>query len=122
MLRLWLCGGFAAEFDGVPLSMHGSARVRALIGWLALHPGTPSRAYLAARLWPDVPDASARASLRTAIWSVRQAWGPAAGQVLAGSRGSIGLRGNLLWVDALAGQAAAQAVGLDIGELLPGVD
>jgi tetratricopeptide (TPR) repeat protein len=53
---------------------------------------------------------------------VRQAWGPAAEQVLEGSRSSIGLRGNLLWVDALAGQAAAQAVGLDIGELLPGVD
>jgi DNA-binding SARP family transcriptional activator/tetratricopeptide (TPR) repeat protein len=118
MLRLWLCGGFAAEFDGEPLPMPASDRVRALIGWLALHPGTHSRAHLAARLWPDVPDASARASLRTAIWSVRQAWGPAAEQVLEGSRSSIGLRCNLLWVDALAGQAA----GLDIGELLPGVD
>src|SRR5712671_3826751 len=120
MLRLWLCGGFAAEFDGEPLPMPASDRVRALIGWLALHPGTHSRAHLAARLWPDVPDTSARASLRTAIWSVRQAWGPAAEQVLEGARSSIGLRGNLLWVDALADQAAGQAAGLDIGELLPG--
>jgi DNA-binding SARP family transcriptional activator/tetratricopeptide (TPR) repeat protein len=122
MLRLWLCGGFSAEFDGEPLPMPASDRVRALIGWLALHPGTHSRAYLAARLWPDVPDASARASLRTAIWSVRQAWGPAAEQVLEGSRSSIGLRGELMWVDALAARPADQAASLDIGELLPGVD
>lgn len=122
MLRLWLCGRFAGEFDGEPLSMPASDRVRALIGWLALHPGSHSRAYLAARLWPDVPGASARASLRTAIWSVRQAWGPAAGQVLDGSRNSIGLRSGQLWVDALAGLPADGAAGLDVGELLPGVD
>ena len=126
MLRLWLCGRFAAEFGGEPLPVPASDRVRALIGWLALHPGTHSRAHLAARLWPDVPDASARASLRTAIWLVRQAWGPAAGEVLEGSRSSIGLRGSLLWVDALAGLPAGLAAGLaagpDAGELLPGVD
>ena len=122
MLRLWLCGRFAAEFDGVPLAMPAGDRVRALIGWLALHPGTHPRAYLAARLWPDVPDASARASLRTAIWSVRQSWGTAAEQVLDGSRNSIGLRGDQLWVDALAGIPAGEAIGLGAGELLPGVD
>jgi hypothetical protein len=72
--------------------------VRWRTGNSRLHPGSHSRAYLAARLWPDVPDASARASLRTAIWSVRQAWGPAAGQVLDGSRSSIGLPGDQLWV------------------------
>jgi DNA-binding SARP family transcriptional activator/tetratricopeptide (TPR) repeat protein len=122
MLRLWLCGRLAGEFDGVPLSMPGSDRVRALIGWLALHPGTHPRAYLAAQLWPDVPDASARASLRTAIWSVRQAWGAAAEQVLEGSRTSIGLRTDRLWVDALAATPTGAAAGLDAGELLPGVD
>ena len=122
MLRLWLCGRFAGEFDGEQLAMPASDRVRALIGWLALHPGSHSRAYLAARLWPDVPDASARASLRTAIWSVRQAWGPAADQVLDGSRNSIGLRSDQLWVDALAVSPADAAAGLDIGELLAGID
>lgn len=40
MLRLWLCGRFAGEFDGVAVSMPASDRARALIGWLALHPGT----------------------------------------------------------------------------------
>src|ERR1022692_2163950 len=122
MLRLWLCGRLAGEFDGEAISMPASDRVRALIGWLALHPGTHPRAYLAARLWPDVPDASARASLRTAIWAMRQAWGAAAEQVLECSRSSIGLRTDRLWVDALDATPADVPVGLDAGELLPGVD
>ena len=122
MLRLWLCGRFAGEFDGEALPMPTGDRARALIGWLALHPGTHPRASLAARLWPDVPDASARASLRTAIWSVRQAWGPAAEQVLDGSRTSIGLRGDQLWVDALADERPEGPAGHDVAELLPGVD
>jgi hypothetical protein len=54
MLRLWLCGRFAGEFDGVPVSMPASDRARALIGRLALHPGTHPRSYLAARLWVPV--------------------------------------------------------------------
>jgi len=122
MLRLWLCGRLAGELDGAALAMPAGDRARALIGWLALHPGTHPRAYLAAQLWPEVPDESARGSLRTAIWSVRQAWGPAAEQVLDSSRNSIGLRGGQLWVDALAGTPADPDSGADAGELLPGVD
>src|ERR1022692_1210528 len=123
MLRLWLCGRFAGECDGVAVSMPASDRARALIGWLALHPGTHQRAYLAARLWPDVPDTSARASLRTAIWAVRQAWGAAAEQVLECSRNSIGLRAGALWVDALdAAPGDETPAGLVAAELLPGID
>jgi DNA-binding SARP family transcriptional activator/tetratricopeptide (TPR) repeat protein len=122
MLRLWLCGRFAGEFDGAPVAMPPGDRVRALIGWLALHPGSHPRSYLAAQLWPDVPEATARASLRTAIWSVRQVWGAVAEQVLDGSRNSIGLRADQLWVDALTGPPAGGEIGLDAGELLPGVD
>jgi DNA-binding SARP family transcriptional activator len=61
MLRLWLCGRFAGEFDGAPVAMPPGDRVRALIGWLALHPGSHPRSYLAAQLWPDVPEATSRA-------------------------------------------------------------
>jgi DNA-binding SARP family transcriptional activator/tetratricopeptide (TPR) repeat protein len=123
MLRLWLCGRFAGECDGVAVSMPASDRARALIGWLALHPGTHQRAYLAARLWPDVPDASARASLRTAIWAVRQAWGAAAEQVLECSRNSIGMRDGALWVDALdAAPGEETPAGLEAAELLAGID
>src|SRR4051812_19053313 len=67
MLRLWVCGRLAAELDGEPVGVPSGDRARALLGWLALHPGTHPRAALAARLWPDVPEASARASLRTAV-------------------------------------------------------
>jgi DNA-binding SARP family transcriptional activator/tetratricopeptide (TPR) repeat protein len=122
MLRLWLCGRFAGELDGEPIAMPPGDRVRALIGWLALHPGLHPRSYLAAQLWPDVPEASARANLRTAIWSVRQAWGAAAEQVLEASRNSIGLRKDQLWVDALLGTPTEGDPGPDAGHLLPGVD
>ncbi|HEX4705494.1 MAG TPA: AAA family ATPase [Pseudonocardiaceae bacterium] len=116
MLRLWLCGRVAGEFDGVPVPMPAGDRARALVGWLALHPGPHTRTSLAARLWPDTPEASARASLRTAIWSVRQTFsGPVADRVLDSSRTSIGLRPDQVWVDALAELP-------DAGELLPGID
>ncbi len=122
MLRLWLCGRFAGELDGEPVTMPSGDRARALIGWLALHPGPHPRSYLAAQLWPDVPEASARANLRTAIWSVRQAWGAAAEELLDGSRNSIGLRGGQLWVDALADPPAEDGIGPGAGDLLPGID
>jgi DNA-binding SARP family transcriptional activator/tetratricopeptide (TPR) repeat protein len=128
MLRVWLCGRLAGEFQGEPLAMPTGDRARALIGRLALHPAAQPRAELAARLWPDVPEASARASLRTAIWSIRQCWGPAADLLLDVSRTAIGLRAELVWVDALAGPAgqgglegSGAADWID-GELLPGVD
>ena len=78
-----------------------SDRARALIGWLALHPGPHPRGVVAARLWPDATDSNARANLRTAIWSVRQAWGPTGDYALDGSRSTIGLRRDQVWVDAL---------------------
>ncbi len=88
-----------AELDGVPLAMPTSERARALVGWLALHPGPHSRADVAARLWPDVPPDSARANLRTAVWALRTAWGTAA-KVLEAGRTTLGLRAADLWVDA----------------------
>lgn len=117
MLRVWLCGRIAAEFDGVPLAMPSSERARALFGWLALNPGATPRADVAARLWPDAPDAHARASLRTAIWALRQAWGPAADPVLVGTRHSLGIITDMLWVDATSDDGPVPP-----GVLLPGVD
>jgi DNA-binding SARP family transcriptional activator/tetratricopeptide (TPR) repeat protein len=116
VLRLWLCGRFAGDLDGDPLVMPAADRARALIGWLALHPGRHQRAVVAARLWPDVPQDSARASLRTAVWSVRQSWGPLADEVLEASRTSLGWRDGQVWVDALADPLEHD------GEVLPGVD
>src|SRR4051794_29987809 len=120
MLRVWLCGRVAVELDGRALELPTSERARALIGWLALHPGAHPRSRVAAQLWPDVPEASARASLRTAVWSLRRSWGELTDEVIIGSRTAIGLRPQAVWVDALDGLGDEAA--LPAGELLPGLD
>jgi DNA-binding SARP family transcriptional activator len=116
VLRLWLCGRLAGDRDGEPLAMPAADRARALVGWLALNPGQHQRAVVAARLWPEVPQDSARASLRTAVWSLRQSWGAVTDEVLEASRTSLGWRADQVWVDALADPLEHD------GELLPGVD
>src|SRR3954453_9420673 len=50
----------------------------------------PPRLELAMRFWPDVPEASARASLRTALHELRRALGDAA-EHLAVDRDCVGL-------------------------------
>lgn len=103
----------AATWDDVPLGMPTSERARALVGWLALHPGRQGRAEVAARLWPGTAPESSRANLRTAVWAVHQAWGQAA---LEADRSSVGLPPGT-WVDARDdGDADVD------GELLPGLD
>jgi len=91
-------GGLALESDGVALEPPASRRARELLGWLALNPGRHARAAVAARFWPDVLDASARASLRTTLHALRRALGDAGGRWLVATRDSVGLRGDL-WVD-----------------------
>src|SRR4051794_1268455 len=115
MLRLRLLGALTAEVDGQPVTMPSSERARALIGWMALHPGCHSRSVVAARLWPDVPEGGARASLRTSVWTIRRAWGPAA-DVIVASRLEIGIPAGRRWVDVLDSPADGD------GDLLPGVD
>jgi DNA-binding SARP family transcriptional activator/tetratricopeptide (TPR) repeat protein len=115
MLRLRLLGALTAEIDGRPVTMPSSERARALIGWMALHPGCHSRSVVAARLWPDVPEGGARASLRTSVWTIRRAWGPAA-DVIVASRLEIGIPAGRRWVDVLDSPADGD------GDLLPGVD
>src|SRR4051812_11449659 len=115
MLRLRLLGVLTAEIDGRPVTMPSSERARALIGWMALHPGCHPRSTVAARLWPDAPTAGARASLRTAVWNIRQAWGPAA-DVIVASRLEIGIPAGRMWVDVLDAAPAGD------GDLLPGVE
>lgn len=53
--------------DGRPLPPPRAAAARALLAWLALHPGPQPRGELAPRFWPDVLDESARQSLRNAL-------------------------------------------------------
>ena len=73
MLRMRLFGGMEVVLDGVPLPPPTSRRAWSLLAWLGLNPGMTARARVAACFWPDVLDSSARASLRSAIWSLRRA-------------------------------------------------
>ena len=123
MLRIYAFGALEAKLDGEALTLPPGWRVRSLLAHLALHPGRHLRGRLAGLLWPEVPDANARASLRSAAWALRAALGPAA-DLLRGDRDTLELGPDQLWVDALeferlcsAGQVR-DGVALCRGELL----
>jgi DNA-binding SARP family transcriptional activator len=129
MVEVHLLGALRVAVDGSQVEPPSSRRGRALLAWLALHPGLHARSELAARLRPDVLDTSARVSLRQALWAVRRALGPAATR-LSVTRDRIGLHpGPGLWVDVweLQAQLAAgrleEALGMWTGpDLLDGLD
>jgi DNA-binding SARP family transcriptional activator len=128
MLRVRMLGAFELELDGARLALPESRRAWSLLAWLALHPGMHARGRLAARFWPDVLDSSARASLRSAVWSLRRALGAAGDRVLRASRDEIGLEPQELWTDVaefgrlVEGGRLEEAVALGRGELLPGFE
>ncbi|MGD8328320.1 MAG: tetratricopeptide repeat protein [Acidobacteriota bacterium] len=70
-----------------------------LLAYLALHPESHAREKVAALFWPEVPDASARASLRNALSTLRRKLGK---QLLEADRETVRLNpGHPLRVDAL---------------------
>lgn len=81
----------SAELAGATVSLPTSERARALIAWLALHPGPQPRAVVAEQLWPEAALDSARANLRTAVWAARQALADRAD--LTASRTTLSLTG-----------------------------
>jgi DNA-binding SARP family transcriptional activator/tetratricopeptide (TPR) repeat protein len=127
MLRVRLAGGLRLDLDGREIAPPRSRRGRALLAWLALHPGPHARGELAGRFWPDVLDTSARTSLRAALTELRAALGPGADHLVAG-RETVALDGDGLWVDVrafaalLAEGRVAEAVDACAGELLSGMD
>src|SRR6201995_1982708 len=126
MLGVRVLGPMRVEVDGQPLAAPASRRAWSLLAHLALRPGPHQRADLAARFWPDVLDASARQSLRAAIWALRGALGPAAAQLVT-SRDEISLEGEG-WADcrefARLGDAGLvdEALALGEGEFLAGFE
>ncbi len=125
MLLVRLCGGLSLERDGVPLELPRSRRGRALLAWLALHPGMHARGMMAAQFWPEVLDSSARSSLRVALSELRAALGDDAGCLLA-TREAVGLDGARVDVREFSAHLAAgdpkSAVAACPGELLRGMD
>ncbi len=116
-----LLGPLELEVEGRAVSAPAGRPARSLIAWLALHPGTHPRAAVAAALWPDVLDTSARASLRTALTAVRRSIGNAS---VTATRDRVGLADgvqvDVREFDALLDAGAPEAaLELARGELLP---
>src|SRR5215217_4448274 len=126
MVRVRLLGSLAIEVDSRPVEPPASRRAQALLGWLALNPGTHARGQVAGRFWPDVLDASARQSLRSALWSLRRALGTDGEDVVRALREEIGLDGVVTdlaeWEDHVAAGRLEDAVALERGDLLAGLD
>src|SRR5829696_4930787 len=95
MLRVRLAGGLVLRSDGRELAPPRSRRARAVLAYLAAHPGAHARGELAARFWPDVLDESSRTSLRAALSELRGALGPESERLVA-TRSTVALDA---WVD-----------------------
>lgn len=73
-MRLRLLGRFRVELEGRAVRLP-TRESRLLLAYLALRPESHAREKVAALFWPDVPDASARASLRNALSTLRRKLG-----------------------------------------------
>jgi DNA-binding SARP family transcriptional activator len=127
MLRIHAVGGFRVEVDGRDRTSPTHDRATSLLAWLALNPGSHTRSVVAARFWPDVLDESSRASLRSALWSLRRRLGDEANGDLIASRDRVGLSEDV-WVDVAEAERLRtagrleEALTLGDGELLPGLE
>ena len=71
-LRLALLGKIEVQIDRQPLTALTALKAKALFVYLAVTGAAHSRASLAALLWSDVPEETARANLRTALYALRK--------------------------------------------------
>ncbi len=91
VLEVRLLGGLSAALDGRPVELPADARARELLARLALSPGPHPRSALAGRLRPDVPEESARKTLRNALYELRRALGPAGRDAMVVTGQRVGL-------------------------------
>lgn len=82
-LRIQLLGEFSLSCDDTPLTTISTPRLQSLLTYLILHRGAPqARSHLAFCLWPDLPEARARANLRRQLHQLQHAL-PQADQFLS---------------------------------------
>jgi DNA-binding SARP family transcriptional activator/tetratricopeptide (TPR) repeat protein len=99
-LSLGLLGSFRLETGAGASVLLPTKRARALLAYLALHPGKPqARSKLAALLWEDSSDARALGSLRQTLSALRKAAAAAGGDLLISRGDSVLLAPNILDVD-----------------------
>ncbi|MGD2063126.1 MAG: BTAD domain-containing putative transcriptional regulator, partial [Nitrospirota bacterium] len=129
-LELTLLGGFAVRSTSGEAVDLPVKKAKALLAYLALHPGRPqSRDKLATLLWGDSEEAQARHSLRQALTSLRKAIPGVMPEILAVDGESLVVAPDAIRVDAMAfdrlvndgdRDALEQAVALYQGEFLEG--
>ena len=127
MLEVRVLGELELQRDDDPVALPAGRPARSLLALLALERREHARSQVAARLWPDVLDASARTSLRGALAALRKALGPDADRYLVATRERVGLseavRTDAAEFDRLvAADRLEEAVALWRGELLSGLD
>lgn len=130
-LRLHLFGGFQARLPSGSAVSLASRKGQALLAYLALRRGHPqTRDKLAALLWGDTPDDQARNSLRQTLFTLRRAFDQVADWLVAEGE-TLAVNPRVVWVDAVAFEAAAQAgtpetlaeaAALYTGDLLDGLN
>ncbi len=72
MLRVRLLGALEVELNGTVIAAPATQRPWAVFAYVALAGRPVTRAELANTFWPDVLDKSSRASLRSALWTLRR--------------------------------------------------
>lgn len=88
--RLRLLGGLEILGPDGPVHLE-SAKTAALLAYLAMHPGSPSRHKLMGLLWPDLSEERAGGNLRRALWDLRRKLGGGQGPPLVvANRLSVG--------------------------------
>jgi DNA-binding SARP family transcriptional activator len=124
VLRARLLGALEVELNGAVIDSPVSQRPWAVFAYLLLVSRPVTRSDLASLFWPDVLDQSARASLRSALWTLRRHVGDALD--VTGER--VGLaEGSEVWIDVrefgrLAGSDPPAALDLCRGDLLEGLE
>jgi hypothetical protein len=112
--RIELLGGLRARLGDRVVERFPTRKTAALLAYLAYHRGAPApREELVELLWPRVPAADGRASLRKALSALRRqleagATMPA-GAVIDAGPATVRLRAETTLVDALEFRAAADA-------------
>ena len=128
-LELTLLGGFQARLAPGGVIDLPTRKAQALLAYLALPAGrSHPRDKLAAMLWGDVPETQARASLRKALFWLRQALADT--EALTADSEAVALKAGAVSIDAneferrvASGSVAALAEAVDLyqGDLLAGL-
>lgn len=125
VLEVRLLGQFALSLGGKALDLN-SRPAQALLAYLLLSPGQHRRERLAALLWPDADEDSARQNLRNNLWKLNKILGEGfvnADKISVGISDEAAYRldvAQLESVDESSSDALIRAVAVYKSELLPG--